>query len=490
MINYVRIPVILNTHGEEIDLDAPGGETPGRADEEGGVVGIGFEVKRHAVFAEKATDTALSGLRPFIQTVSGLFGPGEVESGAEIALDAVTDFRLAPSFWRTPFQFLTTRVSWLDRIALTRQTDVVKAFDGMSVTLGLALGLLMAGSASPIADVIATGELRNGKTPKGKPKGSGVIVTPIGGLLNKFRMVEAWAQIHLQNSARKSGEQTLFFTPLQNNDGAEVSEDDFKTAFMTGKDCWAARLDKVGVKIIPVKTLAEAVEHLKIGRAAPVVWDRVAQVSFVAAVVGLVAWGAVEARQWRFDQWRNQPITGGLAFTPYGDTSGAAINTPFRSDEIKREDSPLCRNASLVAGEWLNVNVRLGDGSVAEGYWPSVLAVPQFVTEKKTFKAGGCGEKACAAGPIPSGGGWYKRIETWRNEFEDMAVIVVADRHKDITSDLERNMADIIATENAANNNARVELDLRAVINRFEKLYSGRTLSTIVRIVQPKDCIP
>lgn len=489
MINYVRMPVILDEHEKELDLDAPADQTSDDGGAEGGVVGIGFEVKKNILFVEASADPAVRGLRPFIQTVRGLFGPGEVETAAEIALDAVADFGLAPSFWRTPVQFFTNRANWLNRIALTRQTDVVKAFDGLSATLGLALGLLMAGSASPIAEVIATGELKNGKTPKGKAKASGVIVMPIGGLLNKFHRVEDWARVHLQNPANKTGERTLFFTPLQDADGSVIDKIKFEEEFMTGEGSWAARLDRVGVKIVPVKTLAEAIAHLKIGRSTPVAWDRAAQAAAVASLVYASYCAADAVQQRRFDQWRNQPVAGRLAFAPYGDAVGAKIDTPFRSDDVKQEDYPLCRNASLAAGDWLNINVRLGDGSAAEGYWPSVLTAPQFVAGKKNYKAAGC-DKACAGGPIPSGGAWFKRIETWRNEFEDMAVIVVADRYKDVTSELERHMADIIAAENPANNSARVELDLRAVTNRFEKIYPGRTLSAIVRLVQSKDCTP
>lgn len=130
--------------------------------------------------------------------------------------------------------------------------------EGRSAELGLALVLLLAASQAPHRLVIATGRL--GGQPAGtRPEDPDVEVLSVGKLPEKLRLVERLAINKELPRGWDHSDPVWLFTPTTfDNDGEPVAVETLPEV---------ARLQALGVTVIPVKTLGEAAGHLKAKRA-------------------------------------------------------------------------------------------------------------------------------------------------------------------------------------------------------------------------------
>lgn len=514
-LTTVLIPVVANAPKRvRIDVPRPGGSIPGdpipggrdaEAAPAGRPAGIGGLIQFHPYVPSgfgSATDHAAppeaAGSPEAFPSNSGTFrnnhlfvrrlGAFNLGRQGERALSAVLKLHLEPSLWRTPWQYFRRQI-WLARLEPRIVNDLGVDFDGDSVTLGLALGAMLVGSNSPSQRIIATGDLDvtdRGGDDQDPP------VLPIGSLRTKFALVEAWGE---KRRREEQGRETvLFFIPIQ-----ELPDEPGRSDSIAS---WTARFRELGIALVPVATLGEAADRLKARRIRPIAEDHAIRTAGAVLALGIVlaaGWGTrqqveqqrIAREQAAFEQWRRQPIAGGITFQPLADSQGTTLETPLRyRDNDLGTSRPLCGKDALVAGETLFVNARIGDGTQPDSYWPTVLAIPEYLNAGKFHAAIGAAVEGCAAGPVVSGATWCRSVGTVGGEFENMAVILLADRHADISADLDREMEVVQGMADSANNGAPVKLPLRKVINHFGAVFPGRIASTVVRLVKPEECAP
>lgn len=133
-----------------------------------------------------------------------------------------------------------------------------QAPEGNSAQLAMALVLLLAATRKSHPLVIATGQL--GEQPSGtSDKDPDVEVLSVGKLPEKLRLVERLAIDKKLPRGRDHADPVWLFTPTTfDNDGEPVA---------VGTLSEVARLQTLGVTVIPVKTLGEAARRLKTQRA-------------------------------------------------------------------------------------------------------------------------------------------------------------------------------------------------------------------------------
>lgn len=149
---------------------------------------------------------------------------------------------------------------------------------GSSAELGLALALLLP-HARYQGPVFASGSL-SGDSPELRERDTAV--GTVGGLEQKLGEVLRRAEGLLAGVRGPA----LCFTPLRDEEGRPVAE-------LTP----AARLRELGVEVVPVAWLSEAVARLGCGRVPLLAADRLALAAGLALILGLGAGGA--ARLWR-----------------------------------------------------------------------------------------------------------------------------------------------------------------------------------------------
>ena len=400
---------------------------------------------------------------------------------------------LLSKWWRTPSKYVNGSC-WIDY--LKPEIQKTMKIDGNSLTLGLALSMLMAGTSSKETNVIATGNLDVGVDANGTLPGSGIRVTPISCLTQKFEAVEQWARKYQPKSPIK------FLVPLQNckgNDnkviGDSICRDTFKTLLCSGHNNWKSRLANVGVTLIAVETLLEAMALVGAKNIRPNTVDYIIQGISVVSILALLGSAIYVKKQADFAHWRNEPIVGGMSFQPLTGKERTSnrtlsLDTPLRyANNDLSTARPLCGKSALVTGEQLFVYVQIGNGSQSETYWPTVLAVPEYLTPDKTHDSYNPHDN-CGKTPVVSGGLWCQTVSTVPGEAEDMAVMVIADRYADIAADLDREMATIRKEYDSTNNGAPIRLKLSEIVNRFRSLYKGRMTDQIVRLVRAEECVP
>lgn len=263
------------------------------------------------------------------------------------------------------------------------------AATGNSVTLGLALGLLMAAARTADQRVIATGDVENN------------LVRPIDGLRQKIEAVLAEWPLR-----RRGGEHVAFFVPYQTLDGKAATPGTFWTATMEG---YRADLERIGVDLIPVATLSEARDQLKARTLAPLWVDHALN---AACIAGMVAVAVAGGAQWI----ATRPITATLIPIAAGD--GSTVPTPYRSTEDDRgAAADLCGQADAVgAGDRVHFNLTL-DGAHG-GFYPTIVAVGQCMTSTQTgytVLADSPHWTGLARVPVPSGEPWLGEVTTWND---------------------------------------------------------------------------
>lgn len=435
--------------------------------------------------------------RPFVRQVSAESG-GKCREEAAAALNFAELYPLETSEVRTPCQHRGRKGAWLDAVIVRRHKTKVAEWDGPSTTLGLALGLIMIGSDCGIPLIVATGDLESMKSPDKRAVIEDIAVTPIQGLGCKLKLVEEWARKNIDPN-RRIDQKTLFFLPLQSwveepvedEEPDELDREEFERRIRAGDNSWHARMEAVGVELVGVKTFLEAAGKLNARRLKPNAadwWTNAARGALVVAGAAVLLWGTVA---WRDRVWRERPIDGGLAFAPVIDTAGQPHATPFRTSSNRPDTArPLCENGGLVAGQWMNVRLRTGDGSTpAETFWPVVVALPRTAGHRLNVYAAEDPKDGCDAGPVASGAVWACNFETDPTEFSDLLLMAFADRERNIATDIEQEVDKVKTRFATTGADGTPEVNLRSVINHFTALYPGRLITTMTRTVKlSKDC--
>lgn len=170
-----------------------------------------------------------------------------------------------------------------------------------SAELGLALALALGRAASPLPEVIATGALdAGGRDPQ-------IPVLPIAHLDRKLALIAA--------EFRQPGAAPvppLLLVPCTEPDGTPVE---------TRHGAALAALQRLGIRIQPVATLAEALAHLRARQLARHPAERLVKAAGATALALALAAGG----GW---VWVNQPIT--AHFLPVTLPEGTAAPTPLR----------------------------------------------------------------------------------------------------------------------------------------------------------------
>lgn len=222
--------------------------------------------------------------------------------------------------------------------------------EGRSAELGLALVLLLGGSASRHRQIIATGALG------GQPAGTAqpdVEVLPVGSLREKLRLVLTLAR-HDALPGRDRGREMLFFTPRHFDEGSGAEPVEALPE--------VADLLEVGVRVRPVARLGEASAMLRADRARHLVGDRIAASLLLVAALGIggsSAWSAL-----REDHVPMTFVGGG------GDASAAEpFQVCFDSDGgyVPKPLDGRGLGHRLPAGATLGWEVRVGDDEPRDG---------------------------------------------------------------------------------------------------------------------------
>ncbi|MGI9435400.1 MAG: hypothetical protein ACR2Q4_11320 [Geminicoccaceae bacterium] len=296
--------------------------------------------------------------------------------------------------------------------------------EGRSAELGLALVLFMSASGSHDQQIIATGALG------GQPQGvsdDDVEVLPVGSVPEKLKLVETLARskaLPRFDERRK----LLFFLPRQFEQDGEWRE----TTSLPEVD----ELADLGVRVIPVDRLSEAVAILNARRSRHLFFDHLAQAAMIAVLafgVAGFAWSQLSARP-------DIPIRflsgGGLALSP------EPYHVCFAKDG-GYDPIPLTRNGigkSLPAGETLGWRVQVGDlpakeGLVAGWFAPKTYRVAQaMISEHSSVKvivpqAPGGGPLELAPGDIWEWG-WQLN-----GTAEDNSLVLLAMADKSLNAD-------------------------------------------------------
>lgn len=430
--------------------------------------------------------------RPFVRQVSAATD-GRCLVEARNALAVAEAFHLEPSRLWTPSQLRRGEGEWLDAVKVGPGPTDLREWDGPSTTLGLALGLVMVGSGCDTPQIVATGDLKTMQSWDQTEVVKDIEVRCIEGLQRKFELVENWARKRMAEVPQLD-RRILFFLPLQSWDekpSRPLDREEFERRIRAGDNSWHARMEAVGVELVGVKTFPEAARRLKARRLKPNAadwWTNVARGALVVAGAAAIVWGTVA---WRGQLWRERPIDGGLAFAPVIDTAGQPHATPFRTSGNRPDTArPLCENGGLVAGQWMNVRLRTGDGSTpAETFWPVVVALPRTAGHRLNVYAAEDPKHGCDAGPVASGAVWACNFETDPTEFSDLLLMAFADRERNIATDIEQEVDKVKTRFATTGADGTPEVNLRSVINHFTALYPGRLITTMTRTVKPsKDC--
>ncbi len=389
---------------------------------------------------------------------------------ARAAIQAVRKLAPKPSVLTCPYQFFGRgRTEWLADVTPAIQSPSGLDWSGESATLGIALGLLGAMMARDGTRVIATGNLEGHPDRDGTQIGSGIKVTPIGGLEAKLEAVETWAR------ANRPKHPVAFLVPFQDGDETPLTPRAFKKRYCSGRGNWHRRLQAVGVRLCPVDNLQSAIRLLRWHRLRPTLWDRLVQGAVVGSVAVLACWGVDEYMS-------NRPIA--MTHAPVVDAGGTVVATPYRSPDGNPANArPLCRTSdgvpAVAAGDWLYFNIRFAPRSetarLPEGpYYPALVMIPEFVVPGNTIKAEFPYGDGCSEGPVSAGNSWCLGIPTEANRYEDNAVIAIAaHRAGEVEAEHQRLINRHAQVPPGAQ---RRRIDISNVISDAKRSFSGRVL--------------
>lgn len=271
-----------------------------------------------------------------------LLGQGLEHEGAS-ALAAVVDMHVPHRLWRFIPRRLATLVSehlkllrWTEQIHVTPTTTLTGNPTESSMTLGMALGILMAGCKPDLHEVIATGDITASRKENARP------VIPVGGISAKIQAIlDTW-------SPRRHD--VPFFVPYQDKDANPLPPDraHFDQIFKTE----IAALKRLNVTLVPVATLEQAARHIKATRLAPTLFDYLA----VAGLGCMMAAGGIHL-------WHERPVKMEW-LAPPGLTVAAHEAPLYRAKNLNDDEvAPLTRDErgapAVCDGESVGVCVRI-----------------------------------------------------------------------------------------------------------------------------------
>jgi hypothetical protein len=368
-----------------------------------------------------------------------------------------------------------SRLAWIEGQRL-QSAGARGPSEGQSAELGLALVLLMCASGSRHRQVIATGALG------GQPRGvieDDVEVAPVGSLPEKLRLVRTLAEHDSLPGVGADGE-VLFFTPRRFElDGTWLEVETLADV---------ARLQELGVRVVPVARLSEAAAELKALRSRHLLHDHLAQ-----AAIALLLLLALTGYGWTMVRERPVPMT----FLPGG---GAALDAEpyqacFTQDggfypiPLEREGLAL----SIPAGATLGWRVQVGepmdgDAGLASWFAPEYYYVAQImVSERSRAKIIVPQQAGAGLVTVPPGGiwewGWQLNDQT-----ENNGLVLLAQAREPFDPDVLR--AALVEEFPTAAGGRDASLDVTAATNFIASKAPGAATFIIQTVERSVRCNP
>lgn len=305
--------------------------------QQGRPVNAGEAAKRKTLARSASSTTPL-----IHELVCCAIGP----STAQTVQGGISRFVMRRPWWKTPTALFYRRKDWWRDLEVHLATPPKSSMTGESVTLGLALGALMAGARTPVRLIIATGEIDTMNI-----GGATRRIKPIGGIdLKIAEVIHRW---------KKKPHNVPFFVPLQDRGGQAMpgssrqeKNDNFKDLFKSE----IAKLAELGITLVPVETLEEAAGYLGATTLAPTLYDRLALgVVAGASLIGVTALG--------FQQWYDRPV-------PMEWVMPSPLVRAASKEAVENAPEPmLCADTGYVArtGEWIGIPFRLRSAASEPG---------------------------------------------------------------------------------------------------------------------------
>ena len=310
---------------------------------------------------------------------------------AERALDALK------GSWFRPRRGLCSTERWLAPWAARLDLEVFKPSgaeaDGPSATLGLALAALMAAANAPDRPAIATGNLDIHAI-----HDADVPVLPIGSLLRKLEIVEAWA------ATQPLGRPVPFFIPVQDlDDGAFTA--------------WEQRLWPK-IRLVRVRTLRQAAKVMDAERSHP----RLEDALLCAGLASLLAFGGMQGwlAHLRAEHlaWARSPIALSLAEPVSRWRGGSSTERAAFCDKVRG-------GKGVAVGDVVYATFRLGDPARDQTgpYYPALFLLREHASPQRDpwqlYTPALNDRTGCKQVPVAAGQPWCVAVE-----FEDKPAVL------------------------------------------------------------------